>query len=62
MPAVGPFLSTRTARTDGSMSSIGKTRFREDLEAVHRRGWASLVPSVATREAKSYFLSKETVK
>lgn len=42
------------ARTDGSISPIGKTRFREDLEAVHKRGAStSLVPSVAIIKAKS---------
>lgn len=41
---------------------MGKTRFREDLEAVHRRGQASLLPSVAIRRARSYFLSKEAAK
>lgn len=62
MPEVGPFLSMRKARTDGSMSPMGKTRFREDMEVVHRRGGARLVTSVATREVKSHFLSKETAK
>lgn len=54
--------SEEKARADGPDSPMGKARFREDLEAVRRRGQASLLPSVAIRRARSYFLSKEAAK
>lgn len=44
------------------MSLIEKTGFREDLEAVHRRGLANVVPSVGIRKVESYFSSKEAAK
>lgn len=44
---------------DRPLNLTKRKTVQRGLEAVHRRGWVSLVPSVPIRKAKSCFLGKE---